>query len=329
MLCHQTVPVFGEEINVPVAVSNLGQSPGCMGCHGRTEDAVPENPGTRGKLGTGLKQHHFLAGIRRQCISCHPDSNPLAYTPVGEDVMPPYYGALVPALDSPCDDLLDNDGDFFYDSADDDCGAQPECIDNPDCDDALFCNGAETCVAGQCQEGMNPCSPGETCDEANDQCIPSAECTIDADCIDSMFCNGDEMCVGGECMPGTPPDCDDGIACTDDSCDTLLDDCVNSANDANCPDDGLFCNGTEFCDAVDDCSSTGNPCALGEECVEPDQCIPAPECVTDCDCYDAEGNFCNGLERCVNGVCEQPLNPPCGNGFSCNENLDICEEVAP
>jgi hypothetical protein len=40
------------------------------------------------------------------------------------------------------------------------------------------------------------------------------------------------------------------------------------ANDANCPDDGLFCNGTEFCDPVNDCSSTGDPCPAGTTCNE-------------------------------------------------------------
>jgi hypothetical protein len=52
---------------------------------------------------------------------------------------------------------------------------------------------------------------------------------------------------------------------------------VNTPNDANCPDDGLFCNGTEFCDPAADCSSTGDPCAAGEVCDEStDTCIAEP-----------------------------------------------------
>jgi hypothetical protein len=61
-------------------------------------------------------------------------------------------------------------------------------------------------------------------------------------------------------------DCDDGVDCTDDSCDEGS--CLNVANDANCPDDGLFCTGNEFCDAVNDCSSTGDPCSAEETCYE-------------------------------------------------------------
>ncbi|UCC32672.1 MAG: hypothetical protein JSU86_10385 [Phycisphaerales bacterium] len=65
---------------------------------------------------------------------------------------------------------------------------------------------------------------------------------------------------------GGDPDCDDGVDCTDDFCDGGA--CVFTPNDANCPDDGLFCNGTEFCDAALDCSSTGDPCKPGLLCNE-------------------------------------------------------------
>jgi hypothetical protein len=66
-------------------------------------------------------------------------------------------------------------------------------------------------------------------------------------------------------------DCDDdGIGCTDETCDAGT--CVSTPNDANCPDDGAFCNGTEFCDLALDCSSTGDPCP-GECDVENDVCI--------------------------------------------------------
>ena len=36
-----------------------------------------------------------------------------------------------------------------------------------------------------------------------------------------------------------------------------------------CPDDGLFCNGTESCDEADDqCGGNGNPCSLDTQCNE-------------------------------------------------------------
>ena len=106
-----------------------------------------------------------------------------------------------------------------------------------------------------------------------------------------------------------PADCDDGVACTDNDC--VAQSCVFTPNNANCPDDGLFCNGTEFCDAVLDCSSTGDPCTGGETCNEgTDTCDP-PACDNDGTCESGEDcnncpNDCftgSGAE-CGNGICE-------------------------
>jgi hypothetical protein len=63
-------------------------------------------------------------------------------------------------------------------------------------------------------------------------------------------------------------DCNDGVGCTDDSCNEATNSCDNEPNDTNCPDDGEYCNGTEYCDAVNDCSSPGDPCLPGEICNE-------------------------------------------------------------
>jgi len=120
------------------------------------------------------------------------------------------------------------------------------CTVDGDCDDGLFCNGVETCVASVCQPGT-----------------PVV-------CDDGLFCNGVDTCneATDSCDPGTPPTCDDGVGCTDDSCNEGTASCDNVPNDGFCPDDGVFCNGTEFCDAVLDCSSTGDPCLAGEFCNE-------------------------------------------------------------
>ena len=88
----------------------------------------------------------------------------------------------------------------------------------------------------------------------------SQACIVDEDCDDLLFCNGQETCEFEVCFPGTPPDCDDGVDCTDDTCNEASDTCVNIPNDANCPDDGFFCNGAEFCDAELGCSASGDPC---------------------------------------------------------------------
>ena len=58
-------------------------------------------------------------------------------------------------------------------------------------------------------------------------------------CDDGLFCNGVEICAG-TCLAGTPPIIDDGISCTDDSCDEENDLIVNTPNDAYCSEDGWY-----------------------------------------------------------------------------------------
>ena len=108
--CHLIIPddpSLGYTPTSPVGT-------GCVGCHGRLEDAG--NDSVPDGIGAGLRQHHFNAGI--SCLPCHSDSVVGEYTPVGEDVYPPFYPPL--ALD-PCADGLDNDGDGLYDGDDPDC----------------------------------------------------------------------------------------------------------------------------------------------------------------------------------------------------------------
>lgn len=109
---------------------------GCTGCHGRAEDAG--NDSVSAGLGAGLRQHHVNSGVT-VCATCHMDANPSNYTPVGEDVPPPYYGSVDTNVDDPCNrppDFLenwstgdtagtDNDGDRIYDEADPDCVPEP------------------------------------------------------------------------------------------------------------------------------------------------------------------------------------------------------------
>ncbi|KKK94281.1 hypothetical protein LCGC14_2684430, partial [marine sediment metagenome] len=78
------------------------------------------NDGLSEGLGAGLRQHHVNAGIS-SCSGCHTDADPANYTPVGEDVFPPFYGVVANlTVDDPATDNLDNDGDLLYDAADPD-----------------------------------------------------------------------------------------------------------------------------------------------------------------------------------------------------------------
>jgi cysteine-rich repeat protein len=165
-----------------------------------------------------------------------------------------------------CDDGNTLDGDC--------CSAtcQFEAADSP-CPDGMYCNGDETCDgAGTCQAGTPvDCSDGvgctvDSCDEATDSCDNTPDDDL---CDNGVFCDGTDVCDSvNDCQPGTAVDCDDGVGCTDDSCDEDNDVCVNDPNDLNCTDDGLFCTGDAFCDAVMDCSAAGDPCDAGTVCNE-------------------------------------------------------------
>ena len=127
--------------------------------------------------------------------------------------------------------------------------------------------------------------------------VSGPECSVPGDCDDSQWCNGAENCVSGSCVAGTPPDCNDGVACTDDSCNEGTDSCDNVPNDGHC-DDGEPCT-DDFCDA-----------AL--------VCQYVPDDSNSCD----DGLWCNGAETCVGGTC-QPGSDPCP-GQSCDEVSDVC-----
>ena len=101
------------------------------------------------------------------------------------------------------------------------------------------------------------CMTATDCDDGDarttDVCDPGTGATYTAlICDDMMFCNGVETCdsaVG--CMAGTPPVIDDGVPCTDDTCDEVNDVAVNTVNDANC-DDLVACT-DDICDLANDC----------------------------------------------------------------------------
>ena len=153
-----------------------------------------------------------------------------------------------------------------------------------------------------------------------------ASCVVAADCDDGLFCDGVESCVGGRCTPGVGPLCDDGVACTRDSCRESDHACVHNPDDALC-DDGVFCNGQEVCDGIAGCTA-GNPvsCDDGVACTV-DHCDEvARSCahVADHGACD-DGVFCNGVEVCdpLRGCLPgTPVN--CDDGVPCT--LDSCDE---
>jgi hypothetical protein len=126
-----------------------------------------------------------------------------------------------------------------------------------------------------------------------------------------VFCQNGSACDGVEtcdpalgCVPGTPPDCDDGNACTDDFCHLQLG-CLHRPFDlAAC-----LAPGARDCDDLDAC--TADTCDPGSGCVFPP---------LDCD----DGNACTA-DQCVPGTgCKHTGG--CDDGDDCT--LDACTPEA-
>ena len=113
-------------------------------------------------------------------------------------------------------------------------------------------------------------------------------------------------------------ECDDGIDCTMDRCDTLNGTCHNLPDHGYC-DDEKYCNGQEACDVANGCQDGAPPCNEDVGCDEiNDRCSG---CYSDAECDD--GVFCNGSETCVSGVCMAGETPACDDGVECT--ADFCD----
>jgi beta propeller repeat protein/cysteine-rich repeat protein len=129
-------------------------------------------------------------------------------------------------------------------------------------------------------------------------------------CDDGLYCNVGETCDGlGTCTGGSARDCSEGVACTDDSCDENIDQCVNAPNNNNCDSFGT-------CDYTTGDVWTGT-CDLNLGCTQ--QAAPTENCVNglddDCDqLTDCSDPDCEGDPACCgDGVLRFPEHCDDGN----------------
>jgi len=96
-------------------------------------------------------------------------------------------------------------------------------------------------------------------------------------------------------------DCNDGVACTTDSCNQGSGTCSNLPQSALC-NDGFFCNGVEVCSTQTGCNAGADPCP-GQSCDEGANICVA--CTADADCLD--GNPCT-VDRCdASNTCQHDV----------------------
>ncbi len=136
----------------------------------------------------------------------------------------------------------------------DTCDPELGCVADYDAANGLICGEGDS----QCQNGACVDCPPEGC-----------SCTVDAHCDDGNPCKGVESCDDGAalCQPGTPIDLDDGVACTQDTCDPETGVVSHDPLDALC-DDGDYCT-VDACDAISGCShdtapAEGGPCFIDD-----------------------------------------------------------------
>ncbi len=93
------------------------------------------------------------------------------------------------------------------------------------CTDGLACTTGDACVSGACVGSAVTCEDNNACTE--DACNPSTGlCVFLGAPLDGNACDADgsvctvsDKCNGGVCTPGLALSCNDGNACTTESCD--------------------------------------------------------------------------------------------------------------
>ena len=95
---------------------------------------------------------------------------------------------------------------------------------------------------------------------------------------------------------------------------------VGCTTDEDCPE-GQVCQDGQCVEPAAPCE-TDEDCPEGQVC-EDGECVEAPPvpCETDEDCDN--GLFCDGVETCVDDVCQDGTNP-CEEGQTCDEETDTC-----
>lgn len=151
-----------------------------------------------------------------------------------------------------------------------------------------------------CADG-GPCNAG-ACDPASGLCITKPK--ADGAPCDLGPCLSGESCLGLLCSGGVGKDCDDGEACTAESCAPETGVCAHVAITGAC-DDGTTCTTNDAC-SKGACVGKALNCDDGDDTTldlcEAGQCLHrVGPCSKDIDCFDGE-SACS-LDTCVNKEC--------------------------
>ena len=198
----------------------------------------------------------------------------------------------------------------------DSCDAQKGCNSEPQADlaceaDGSACTTSDTCKQGACTAGTpvdcddaKPCTT-DGCDPATGKC--SNTLVVGLGCDDGDVCTHTDLCSAGGACGGTARACNDGNACTTDTCDKtkiLADSCVHTLASGGACEDGSKCTTTDVC--------ASGVCTAGA----------AKVCKPSAACKDA---YCDGLT----GACVEvsaKVGAACEDGDQCTAP-DVCDAV--
>ncbi len=266
-------------------------------------------------------------------------------------------GCLHTADNTTCDDGLPCTADVCCggDDSPGECLKSTGCINPPvdggpagmvECDGNL-CTLDDSCNDGVCIPGTmmmgcpadaNPCTD-EVCNPMTGLCeIVNDNTNL---CSDNSACTTMDACVNGVCIGSVPPNCDDGFACTTDTCSALAG-CMHTPNNAAC-DDGDACT-TDICDlavgCVNPCTDEIDPvptggCPAAMITVECDQPVPPfdPAFTDNCDPmlqYEAISTIAPGncpqeesISRSKTAI------DSCGNSTTCSQVVSVVDTTPP
>ncbi|NMB73556.1 MAG: hypothetical protein GYA21_00340 [Myxococcales bacterium] len=180
-------------------------------------------------------------------------------------------------------------------------------------------------------DGGPLCRTASDCDDhdicTDDSCDPERGCQHafnSAPCDDGQACSQNDHCQEGRCVGAPVENCDDGNACTTDTCQDGVG-CVHLPNTAAC-DDGDACTTSDACTQG---ACRGGPalsCDDGNGCTD-DACDPASGCThafntAPCD----DGDACTGSDACAQGSCRGGPALACDDGNACTD--DACDPAS-
>lgn len=177
--------------------------------------------------------------------------------------------------------------------------------------DSVVCPGDGPCKVGVCKPADGSC--GIDYLYWNEPCDDGSACTTGDVCKLSPF----GACVGTEVF------CNDGVACTNDSCDPLSG-CVFAPTPC---DDGNNCTVVDMC-AGGGCKGQAVQCDDGLDCTTDNQCASDGTCIhgiydDGTPCLDANSPPCS-YGKCSQGICKLPAKL-CDDGNPCTS--DACNPV--